>query len=152
MGKKAHLTPHEQRDSFARAFDIVQAYLAADNFIGAYIVAFSILEDRIATMYAACVQGKTEGAGQSRKQRHQPLSEKMRLLVKRGVITSAEQQAWTTLANERNQKLHEAMWNLDEFNAADVEIVIAAARRASNLRKVQKRADARHQQHRAQLS
>lgn len=143
MGKKDRLTPPEQREHFARAVETVHHYLAAGNFIGAYVVAFSILEDRITAMYVTCLQEEAGRANQADCQRHQRLAEKMGLLVSRGVITVTNKEQWLAIANERNRKLHDAMWNLDEFQAADVERIIEAARQASNLRKVQKRAQAK---------
>lgn len=145
MSQKEQLTPPEQRDRFARAVETVHHYLAAGNFIGAYVVAFSILEDRITAMYMTCRQREEGRANQTDTQRHQRLAKKMSLLVNQGVITVATRDHWLTIANERNRKLHDAMWNLDEFHADDVERVMEAARQASNLRKAQKRARAKQQ-------
>lgn len=145
MPPKDHLTPHQQRASFAQAFDTVQHYLTNDNFIAAYVVAFSILEDRIGALYTGSLQEKPV-RGKAKRGRHQPMGEKLQLLVRRQVITTTEKTTWLAIANARNQKLHAAMWHLDAFTADDVDAVLAAAQRASNLRKQQKRAQARKEQ------
>jgi hypothetical protein len=60
-------------------------------------------------------------------------------LQRRGDIELAAKKRWATASQDRNQKLHAAMWNIDEFQRPDAEAVLKLAREADRLRKAQKR-------------
>ena len=134
MGKDG-LTPHEQRDRFARAFATVRHYSEEGNHIAAYVIAFSILEGRVTQMYHS-LPG-TAGSAADRK--HQQFKDKLKALARHGVIGVEEKECWLALAYDRNAKLHAAMWNLDEFQVEDIARLCDTSNRASNLRKAQRR-------------
>ena len=69
MSQKDELSPHQQRRGFARAFDTVQSYLEIGNLIGAYVIAFSILEDRITKMFDSCTAKDVGKVGKSGKKK-----------------------------------------------------------------------------------
>ena len=139
MAGRDDLSPLEQYANFKRAVETYQHYLQIGNFIGAYVIAFSMLEDRVNVMYATRYQLQ-EKRSLSLPQLHMTtFSRKVIYLLKQGYITSVERADWLKCATDRNRKLHSAMWNLDEFTRADAETVLQHVRAADRLRKAQKR-------------
>jgi hypothetical protein len=139
MAYKATLSPLEKKEHFAKAFETYKHCLEAQNHIGAYVIAFSILEDRINALYITRYI-IIYGVYPSEKIVHETgFSKKVRYLHKYGDIDKVEQDDWLLRAIERNTKLHAAMWNIDEFKPEDAASLVACARKADSLRAMQKR-------------
>lgn len=130
MASKSQLNGHEKRNGIARAFAMVKHYEQRGDLIAAYVLAFSLFEDRVASLFEECAAPRSGFT---------PLKNKLHAIKKCGVISEADHSCWIQLSDERNGKLHEALWNLDEFTPEDVQRIVKAAKRASNARKQQKR-------------
>lgn len=138
MAHKATLSPLEQKEFFARAFETYKHYIDTQNFIGAYVIAFSILEDRISAMYMTRFIIDQGVYPTEINLRTTPFKKKVDYLHKFGDISDIEHDDWLLRAHERNSKVHAAMWNIDEFKLGDTETLVASARKADNLRGRQK--------------
>lgn len=138
MPRKDALSPQEQRANFARAFDTYQHYLTTENYLAAYVVAFSILEDRVNAMYLTCFEAVTGQTATIDDAVRLGFGNKLKYLLTNGVIGPAERDAWSNLANDRNSKFHAAMWRLDEFQKEHAQAIIECARKADAARRMQK--------------
>jgi hypothetical protein len=133
------LTPEQKYVGFRRAFDTVSTYEMAGNYIGAYVVSFSILEDRIAALFSMA----KDAAGEQRPTSFETFAKKLKYLRKGGILTAGFVERCLNCANERNSKLHAAMWQLDAFRAGDSRGVIDLARAAdAECRKAKRRRNA----------
>jgi hypothetical protein len=138
MPRKDSLSPREQRARFAKAFDTYQHYLDTENYLAAYVVAFSILEDRVNAMYLTCYHAVTGRAATAEDAVRLGFGYKLKYLLANGVIGVEEKEAWSNLANDRNSKFHAAMWRLDEFQKEHAEGVLECVRKADGARRAQK--------------
>ncbi len=138
MPRKDSLSPQEQRANFAKAFDTFQHYLNTENYLAAYVVAFSILEDRINAMYLTCYQLVTGHTGTAEDAVRLGFGNKLKFLHANGVIATEDRESWSNLANDRNSKFHAAMWRLDEFQKEHAQAVIECVRKADGVRRMQK--------------
>jgi hypothetical protein len=139
MARKASLSPLEQRDAFRRAFDTYRHYLDGQNYIGAYVVAFSILEDRINALFITRYRIQHGDYPTELRVQRTPFARKLAYLLSQGDIAQDDHDTWSACAADRNSKVHAAMWNLDAFQRADAESILRAAQRASMARATQKR-------------
>jgi hypothetical protein len=135
--KRKNATQEEKRIAFKTAFEIYNKYLAKKNYIGAYVVAFSILEDRITASYMLlCDKLKKQRPPESE---FIPFAKKLNLLFGNGVISADDKAAYKNCGDERNEKFHAAMWNLNAITAQDCQTTFNLTRRADALsRKVKK--------------
>jgi hypothetical protein len=139
MPRKDSLSPQEQRANFAKAFDTYQHYLNTENYLAAYVVAFSILEDRINSMYLTCHQVVLVDRPITVDDvARLGLGSKLKFLLMHGVIGMEEKEAWLNMANDRNSKFHAAMWRLDEFQKEHAQAVVECVRKADTARRMQK--------------
>jgi len=122
--------------AFKRAIDTYRVYLAQGNRIGAYVVVFSILEDRLSACYFLLHQEKNLQP----RCRHPEFMRRLGFVKAQSDMTNEEYSRCAVLADERNRLIHAAMWNLDAFDQADFEGVINAARKLDNRAKRLRRA------------
>jgi hypothetical protein len=139
MSRKATLIPLQQRDRFALAFDTVKDHLQKGNLLCAYLLAFSIFEDRVNAIYEVRKSALNESSNARRTIAHAPFGEKLKLLFAHGDIGELEKHDWLKHANLRNCRVHAAMWYFNEIQICDVQAIIDRAKQASNARKAQKR-------------
>lgn len=133
------LAPQDKFVAFARAFDTFSHFRAQGNAIGAFVVAFSVFEDRVtASFYLA-----KDASGERRPDGFVPLARKIAFLRGRGFVPLADSEMWKALAAERNHLFHEAMWNIDAFQIEHGERAIAGARLAEKVRRRLRRSLAR---------
>jgi hypothetical protein len=118
------LTPQERYDKFRQAFGTYNCYFKAGNLIGAFVIAFSIFEDRLMALYMLAHEAK----GLRKPTGFKRLFAKLEFLRSHEIIDCNQEKEWKEIANIRNQKLHSAMWNLDEFSKKDCQQIISQAR------------------------
>lgn len=123
------LSQHEKYLGFQKAFETITAYRAAQSWLAAYVVAFSVFEDRLkaARFLTAdlCEQPRP-----TRYQRLYDLVEALKLAGKIGEDVAAD---WKAAGDKRNDLLHSAMWSLDAVQDQDVLAVIELARAADSI-------------------
>ena len=132
--KKA-LSPAEKYIGFKRAFETYNQYLKSRNFIGAYVIGFSLFEDRIGACYAMA----REDAGLAPSTRYTPLATKIKYLAQRDVIASPTRDLWLAEAKQRNELIHAAMWNCGAISKKHAEAVVSCARAADRERRLLKK-------------
>ena len=139
MVNKEALSPLEQYQGFARAIETYKRFLESENYIGAYVIAFSILEDRVNAMYATRYAQEKGRPPTAYHIGSQSFVRKVAYLERQRDVDEPAKKRWATASQDRNQKLHAAMWNIDEFQRSDAETILKLAREADRLRKAQKR-------------
>lgn len=131
------LTQTEKFLGFKRAFETYKKHMDKGNVIAAYVVGFSIFEDRVT---AAFMLAK-DSAEQQRPAGFVFLAKKIRFLGAQCWITAEEREMWLLAADERNSLFHAAMWNVEAVQEEDASGVIAFARSADKLcRKIRRQA------------
>lgn len=135
MADRNNLTQYEKYFNFKKAHGTYKMYLEQKNYIGAYVIAFSIFEDRVNAMFFV---RKIKDKIFNPKVRT-PLIRKLKYLLNHSDISEENFNIWEPLIHNRNNKLHAAMWNIDEFLQVDCEEVLKMANLANTLRSKQKR-------------
>ena len=139
MAKREKLSQFEKYQGFKKAVETYKHYLDTSNFIGAYVIAFSMLEDRVNAMYAVRLFLKQSRYPKPQRVYATRFSQRLKYLLSHQDIDQITRNNWMQCANDRNEKLHAAMWNIDEFSKADAENVLRHARLADKARKAQQR-------------
>jgi len=121
--RRTTLTQAEKQRGFTRAFTVVGVHQQAQSWLAAYVVAFSIFEDRI----TAAVHLSHELAGVAITGRSLALYKRVARLETSGWLDAETAADWRAAGDERNEVIHAAMWAAD---AVDAEHVTRALRRA----------------------
>lgn len=120
---------------FKAAFQTYSKYKASDAPLAAFVVAFSIFEDRV----SACLMLAKDLASQPRPSRYLPLANKIGFLEQAKCITSDVADEWRTAVRQRNDLLHAAMWNVAAVDETHCDETIGRARKADALARRLKR-------------
>lgn len=131
-------TQQEKHIAFKVAFDTVTQCMDAKNYIGAYVIAFSLIEDRIGAMFVVWHKA-INGIDPSDKSMRGSFAAKVGNLNKSGDISNEDASSLLEEAKLRNQLLHAAMWNLSVFSEPVVQRAIALTRMVERLRRAQKK-------------
>ena len=131
-------TQQEKQVSFKRAFETLSKYKKNGEFLAAYVLAFSILEDRIRAMYVIRSR-KSRGSDPSEDQVNGSITRIARSLAATDDIPTSSAAAIAQAARKRNHLIHAAMWNLNAISEEDIDAIVSLGRTADSLRKKQKR-------------
>jgi uncharacterized protein YutE (UPF0331/DUF86 family) len=135
--KRAAASQAEKAITFARAHETLKALQQKGDYLSAYVLAFSIIEDRVRAMFV--VRFKHEHAKDpSANKIQQSLTEIIRYLAKRTDIPQEIATSLISAIRARNELIHAALWHLNITTAKDVEEVIRWGRIADTLRRKQK--------------
>ena len=138
MRTRTKLTHGELEPGFREMAEAFKSYLSRKEYLAAYVVAFSFLEDRIGAMHA--VRCKNEALKPSRRA---PFVEMVDRLQLAGDLAPELAKKFRAASKRRNQLLHGAMWNLGAVRASSAEDTEKLARDADRARSKQKRRLAR---------
>jgi uncharacterized protein YutE (UPF0331/DUF86 family) len=122
MARPKDDTEESQRKKYEhhkRANGTLNYYLEQGNFIGAYVIAYSLLEDRIRAMYVV-VQRDINNAELVIEDVKRSVGGIIGYLDKNGYLTKEIAKQLHKANNSRNSLLHDAMWQIDVFKEADV--------------------------------
>lgn len=136
---RERLTQHEKQQGFKKAFSTFAQYRSAGSYLSAYVVAFSIFEDRL----TACYMLAKDAAAQQRPQDHKGVHQKVNYLNSKGYLNHASATEWKLEGNERNRLLHDAMWTIDAISDVDCERAHRCARAADRLARTMKKSPPR---------
>jgi len=140
---RAALNKAEKYLAFKTAFRLVNQYMSGGHFIGAYVLLFSIIEDRINAMYAVrfflsrnipTPEGHVKGAIADI-----PFVRKVKKLKGIGDIESKFADELIERANDRNRKIHAALWVSREFEEGDALLLKKQARSIDEIRNKQRK-------------
>lgn len=115
-------TKESQRKKYEhhkKANGTLNYYLEQGNFIGAYVIAYSLLEDRLRAMYVVVQRdiNKTELVNEDVKR---SVGGIIGNLQKKGYLTKETSKQLHKANESRNSLLHDAMWQIDVFKKEDV--------------------------------
>lgn len=138
MSRSTAKTPQDKYVAFKTAYQTITHYLAQDNFLAAYVVAFSLIEDRVRAMFVVWhrVTKKNEPTS---TQITAGFSKHVRQLHLAGDIPEEEAKLLIEEAKMRNELLHAAMWNLKAFDQAAADRAVKLSRSVDKLRRTQKK-------------
>lgn len=123
------LTQTDKQENFRRAFEVITIHREHRHFLAAYVVSFSVFEDRV----TAAMMWAKDLAGRPRPTKHLALYQRIGVLVAGKHIDAATETDWRAAGDERNALIHAAMWNLDTFSEQQVESAYGRARKADAL-------------------
>jgi hypothetical protein len=123
------LTQTDKQKNFSRAFEVITIHRGHGDFLAAYVVSFSVFEDRV----MAAMMWAKDLAGRPRPTKHLRLYERIDVLVDGKHIDAATATDWRAAGNERNALIHAAMWEVDTFSEQHVESAYRRARKADAL-------------------
>jgi hypothetical protein len=128
----------DKYESFKEAYGSLKKLFEDEAYIAAYVIAFSIMEDRLTAMYV--VAQRCNGiADTDILKGYIPLSDKLKALLRLEHIEKHLYDDILKQANLRNQLFHAAMWRLEEFTEEAVASLIDVMKATDNARKAQKR-------------
>lgn len=138
MAKKEKLQVTLEGDKKARYYAKMSArfkeWNANGNSLGAYVLAFSYLEDRLTAMYVVR-QGQL---GDTEPSPNDSIAEKTRLLLWSGDLDNKLAQSIFREAKKRNSIVHDAMWSESKYAGKAAERVFDVARQTDKARKRQR--------------
>lgn len=133
--KRTTLGRQEQYVVFKTTFETYKSYMEGKNYIGAAVIAFSILEDRVNTMHIV----RLKHEGKPIPEGHTSFGKQLKYLLKFLDIDQTTLDSWMVSADKRNELFHKAMFNLDTFNATVCNDFLKQARAADKARRDQKK-------------
>ena len=127
--ERLSLSQKEKYINFKLAFETLSTHRSNGNFMSAYVVAFSIFEDRVTAglMLAKDLKGEERPTG------YMTLYKKIGYLHRESHIDKATKLDWQKAGDERNELIHNAMWRIDVFTEKHVEGIYKHARKADSL-------------------
>lgn len=121
-----------------KAFSLINKSLKDEIYIAAYVTAFSIIEDRVFSMYVVAKRVET-GKRDIRKNPREGFKVYVDYLKEVKAIPTATVKKLYSEADTRNKLLHGAMWRLDDFNKRTTERAVALAKELNSLRTAQRK-------------
>ena len=135
MVNRSELSPTEKYLGFKKAHDTFKAYRNRGEFLAAYVVAFSIFEDRVRGCYLLA----HDLARKSAPPGHSTHYKKVQFLESAGLIPKDQANTWRKAGDDRNRTLHAAMWMPDAVTDKDCAAAISFAKEAERVVKRLKR-------------
>jgi hypothetical protein len=123
------LSAREKNRSFRAAFDVIAAHRQNGGSLAAYVIAFSIFEDRL----TAAVKSAAELRGIAQPAGHLTLHKKINRLVAANYLDEESASDFKDAGDERNVLIHAAMWQLDVITDEHVAAAISRARRIDRI-------------------
>lgn len=115
-----NMTQQEKYQTFKKAYDKLNFYIDSKEYLAAHALAFSILEDRVLAARIQCGE-IAEGPINSKININKiPFEKSLRKILALGVIDSELHDELSSIGDERNNFLHQAMWRLDHFSLKSV--------------------------------
>ena len=105
-----------------KANNTLKHYLEEGNYIGAYVIAYSLLEDRVRAMYVV-VQRDVHKVVYTQNDINAPFARIVDYLQKNNHLTKELAKQLYKANDNRNTLLHDAMWELDVFKEKDVTTI-----------------------------
>ena len=116
------MMPYTKYEIFRAAYDRVNRYKEAKDFLAAHVLSFAILEDRVTAAYVVAYRvinkedpPKMNELGKLR------FKQLLDLLLGMGVMKMELHESLANAAIKRNELMHEMMWRLNAFNLKNVD-------------------------------
>ena len=132
MARSDAKTGGEKHVAFKRAFSTIKIYQEQKNYLAAYVVTFSVIEDRLRALFVMWYRLQ-KSAEPTAKQIAGPFTKIVRTLQDGGDISNDFAKVLTEEAQKRNELLHAAMWNLEVFDDMSVRRALKIARELDSI-------------------
>lgn len=109
------LGPYAKYKVFKKAFDTLSFYTDSGNIVGAFVLSFSILEDRLKAAMVDCFNAIEEPIGIKDVSKI-PYAKIVSRLKRVNVIDASLEKRLIEAADLRNRLTHQMMWRLDVFS------------------------------------
>lgn len=106
--------------------------LATQNYVAAFLLAFSLLEDRVRAMFVVLKRDVNKEPVHEVEIR-QRITDIFAYLHNEGAINSEQKNELRKLFRFRNKLAHSSMWHLHAFRYSDVQEAMSMHRKISNL-------------------
>jgi hypothetical protein len=116
------MTPIAKYEVFKRAFDTLNFFIQSGNLIGAFVLSFSILEDRMRAAMVDCFKKANEPIGSENISKI-PFAKLVKRLKRVGAIDGDLEKRLLAAAELRNELTHQMMWRLDVISIENIETI-----------------------------
>lgn len=113
------LSPYAKYETFKRAFDVVKIFTESGNMIGAFVLSFSILEDRLCASVVVCGRALKYEINEQNVSK-MPFKHRITHLLQMKAIDADLYERLEKAAHLRNDLTHKMMWRLDVFHATHI--------------------------------
>jgi hypothetical protein len=131
-------TQAQKQITFARAYQTIKAHQQRGDLLSAYVVGFSIFEDRLRAMFVVRYRKQQHGEEPSIKQIMQGINRIIGYLSSHNDINSEAKERFKQATKERNHVIHAAMWNLHATTLETIDSIIRLGRQAESFRRKQR--------------
>ena len=140
MTKKNELTPKEQQEAIRNAYGDFYARLQSNDWLGAFLIAFGLLENRINTMdrYERDFRFSQGLESSTNSLKHRPLNNRVNYLEFQKRLHPEEAEEIRQIGDVRNQIIHDLVWATKEIDDQLCLHVLDLERKAKNARYRQK--------------
>ena len=118
----------QKRLAFAAAYSNLNQYLKTGDFFAAYVIAFSIVEDRLRAIYVLHYWSQNDEIPKPKKI-NQSISRIARLLHAESVLPVELLDEFLGLAKLRNKVIHESIWRTGSVQTDDVKKLMVLGRK-----------------------
>ena len=141
MARPTHDSAEAQKqkfEEFKKAYSTLKKLMADEAYIAAYVIAFSILEDRLRAMYVVYLRYVKKRDLQD-KDKRTSLWEVVKTIDSTGYFDDRLKDDIKKKADQRNKFLHATMLNMEEFTDANVKEIIDLVKRVEKARYKQRK-------------
>lgn len=114
------LSPYAKYETFKKAYDSVNFFTESGNLIAAFVLCFSILEDRLCAAVVVCSRAHKRKVNEDNVSK-MPFKQRIDHLFAMKVIDEDLYERLEKAAHLRNDLTHKMMWRLDVFRACDIK-------------------------------
>ncbi len=114
------LSPYAKYETFKRAYDNVNFFTESGNLIAAFVLCFSILEDRLCAAVVVCSRALKRKISEEKVSKMQ-FKQRIDLLLELKAIDSELYGRLQKAAFLRNDLTHKMMWRLNSFHLSHIK-------------------------------
>lgn len=114
------LSPFAKYETFKKAYDNVNFFTESGNLIGAFVLSFSILEDRLCAAVVVCGRALQYKINENNVSK-MPFKQRIDHLLAMEAIDVDLHERLQNAAYLRNDLTHKMMWRLDVFHASHIK-------------------------------
>ena len=122
-------------EKFKEAYDKLRELLKNDRYFEAFILAYSILEDRVTATYFSLFKIRKFKV----KSGYIPLFSKIKTLVAANLISAEDATKLKTIANDRNEIIHSYFLNDNKISKKKIGDIMSLVRNIDKKQKKQKK-------------
>jgi len=113
------LSSYAKYETFKKAYDNVNFFTESGNLIAAFVLCFSILEDRLCAAVVICSRAHKRKINEDNVSK-MPFKQRIDLLLETQAIDDDLHKRLLNAAFLRNELTHKMMWRLDVFHASHI--------------------------------